>query len=815
MNANYLAIWHLFGSNPTFTTTMIKNYFKTAWRNIVKNKFSSFINIGGLAVGMGVSIMIGLWVWDEISFDRYHKNYDRIAQVKQHVTNNGEVQTWATVPFPLANVLRKNYGSDFKSVAMVAERYPHLLSLGDKKISKEGGFFEPQAPDMFTLKMLKGSRAGLNNPASILLSESAAKAFFGKDDPMNQVLKIDNNLDVKVTGVFEDLPDNSTLNGINFMAPWDLYYSNTEWIRTASDPWRPNSFQLFVQLAENADLATVSVKIKDEKLKNVNPQLAKKKPVLFLQPMSEWHLYSDFKNGVNIGGRIKYVWLFGIIGAFVLLLACINFMNLSTARSEKRAKEAGIRKAIGSLRAQLILQFFTESLVVVIISYLVSLALVQILISFFNGVAGKNMTLPWGNPVFWALGIGFCLITGLIAGSYPAFYFSSFRPVKILKGTFRVGRWASMPRKVLVVLQFTVSVIMIIGTLIVFRQIQFAKDRPVGYENTGLITLPVINAEIHKHFDAVKRDLVKEGVILSIAEAASPVTETFSSSSGFSWRGKDPNLSIDFPRIDVSYDYGKTINWQIKEGRDFSRDFATDSSAIILNEAAAKFMGFQHAVGETVKLFDRPFTVIGVVKDIIMQNPYEQVKPTVFNVDNGAQTFVIARINPLVSAGKAVAEIKDVFKKYNPGQPVEYSFVDESYSRKFGGEERLGTLTGFFTILAIFISCLGLFGMASFVAEQRTKEIGIRKVLGASVVTVWRLLSKDFMILVIISLLIAIPVAWYFMNDWLQNFQYRTTITWWVFAVSGAGALLITLLTVSFQTIKAALGNPAKSLRSE
>ncbi len=795
--------------------TMLLNYFKTAWRNITKNKFSSFINMGGLAVGIGVSMLIGLWIWDELSYNKYHQHYNRIALVMQHVTNNGAVQTVPVVPYPLANELRKNYGSDFKNIVMAGGNGNHILTVGDKKLTQSGGYFESKAPDMFTLKMLKGSSNGLQDPASILLSASTAKAFFGDADPMNQFIKIDNRIDAKVTGIYEDLPHNSTLAEVSFMAPWDLYFSNTEWIRTASDPWRPNAFQIYAQLADNADLDKVSLKIKDEKLKNVNAQLAKKKPALFLQPMSKWHLYSEFKDGVNIGGRIKYLWLFGTIGVFVLLLACINFMNLSTARSEKRAREVGIRKAIGSLRIQLISQFFSESILITTCSFLISLVFVIALLPFFNEVADKKITVPLDNPFFWLLGLGFSVLTGLIAGSYPAFYFSSFQPVKILKGTFKAGKWAAIPRKALVTVQFTVSVIMIIGTVIVFRQIQFVKNRPIGYESNGLVVLPMVTEDIHKHFDAVKAALLKTGTIVSIAESGSTPTEAWNTSSGFEWKGKDPALSVDFPRIDVSYDYGKTIGWELAAGRDFSKDFASDSSAFIINEAAVKFMGLQNPIGETIKWFGEPYKVVGVIKDMIMQNPYEQVKPAFFTLYTGAQNVVVLKINPAVSAGNALSAIEPVFRTFNPAQPFEYHFADEAYNRKFGNEERIGKLAGFFAALAIFISCLGLFGMASFMAEQRTKEIGIRKVLGASVLNVWRLLSKDFVALVILSLFIATPIAYYFMHSWLQGYEYRTPISWWFFAATGAGALLITLLTVSFQAIKAALANPTKSLKTE
>ena len=793
---------------------MIKNYFKIALRNLTKNKASSFINIAGLSIGMSVAILIGLWIFDELSFNQSFKNYDRIAQVMQNNTMNGEIGTGETMPHPMAGELRKNFGSDFKYVTMASGNYSHVLAFGEKKLTRNGTFFEPQAVDMLSLKMLQGNREGLNDLSSILLSQSSAIAYFGNDDPMGRMMKIDNNNDVKVTGVYEDFPNNSSFADVNFIAPWQLFANNRE-LKNDADPWRCNCYFSYVQLNDNADLQKVSEKIKNIKIDKVDKSELKQKPEVFLHPMSKWHLYSDFKNGKVAGGRIQYVWLFGIIGVFVLLLACINFMNLSTARSEKRSKEVGIRKSVGSRRYQLIVQFFSESLLVAFLAFLMSLLLVQLVLPFFNDVAGKKMSVLWTHPVFWLLGIGFSLLTGFVAGSYPAMYLSSFNPVKVLKGTFRAGRFAAVPRKILVVVQFTVSVILIIGTIIVFRQIQFAKDRPIGYNRNGLITLPMITGEIHNHFDVVKNELINSGAISSLAEAGSPTTAVWSTNSGFDWKGKDPGLAVEFPNIDVSYDYGKTVGWQFKEGRDFSRDFLTDSLAFVLNETAVKFIGLKNPVGEILKWDGVPYKIIGVIKDMIVESPYATVRPTLFHLSTYTGNLVIARINPASATAPALKTVESVFKKYNPEQPFEYQFVDEAYAQKFGNEQRIGKLASFFAVLAILISCLGLFGMASFVAEQRTKEIGVRKVLGASVFNLWSLLSKDFVLLVLLSCALAGPVAWYFLHEWLLKYEYRTEISWWIFAAATIGSLFITLITVSFQSIKAALMNPVKSLRTE
>jgi ABC-type antimicrobial peptide transport system permease subunit len=797
---------------------MIKNYLKIAWRNLLKNKVHSFINITGLSVGMAVAILIGLWIWDELSFDKYHQNYDSIVQVMQHQTFNGERGTQQAIPLPLGYKLRQDYMGDFKYVVLSTWTSEHILTFGDKKLSQQGNFIQPEAPEMLTLKMLKGSRNGLMDQSSILLSGRLAKALFGNAEPMNQIVKIDNKYNVKVTGVYEDLPHNTTFNDMAFMAPWDLYMTTDPYLKKGVTYWGNNSWQIFAQVKPGVNIDNLSKKIqnlKKQALEAAHDKLSLSfKPALFLQPMGKWELYSEFKNGINTGGKIEFVWMFGIIGVFVLLLACINFMNLSTARSEKRAKEVGIRKTVGSLRSQLIGQFFSESLLVSLFAFVLSVVIVQLILRWFNEVADKEMSILWGSSMFWLLGVLFSLLTGVVAGSYPAFYLSSFRPVKVLKGTFKAGRFAALPRKILVVLQFTVSVTLIIGTVVVFRQVQFTKNRPVGYSRDGLVQIQMKTPDIHNHFSAVRNDLLQTGAVVEIAESGSPLTGLWSDNAGFSWKDKPLGILGDFGTIPVTHEYGKTVGWKIVDGRDFSREFLTDSSALIVNEAAVKFMNLKKPVGEIIKWY-KNFTIIGVVKDMIMDSPYDPVMPTVFNLLNYKGNIVELRMNPKMSIREALDKIAPVFNRYDPGSPFDYKFTDTEYAKKFADEERIGKLAGFFTILAIFISCMGLFGMASFMAEQRTKEIGVRKVLGASVLSLWRLLSKDFVFLVVISLFIAIPIAMYFMNGWLMKYKYHSELSWWIFAATSAGAVLITLLTVSFQSIKAALANPVKSLKTE
>lgn len=795
---------------------MLKNYFKVSLRNLTKNKVSAFINIGGLAVGMGIAMLISLWIYDELSFNKYHKNYNRIARVMQQETWFGERGTNMSQPMPLATELHSSFAGDFEYVVLSSQTWEHIIASGDKKFMQPGKYMQADAPEMLTLKMLYGSRSGLKNLNSILLSESLAKKLFGDSDPMDKLVKIDNKLDAKVTGVYEDLPNNSEFKDVTFIAPWDLFISSDKRLESLKDNWTNSFSHIYTQIAVNTDFEKVSAKIKNVKLDHVDKEFAAHKPVVFLQPMNKWHLHSKYENGVNVTSeQMQFVWLYGIIGAFVLLLACINFMNLSTARSEKRAKEVGIRKAIGSVRGQLISQFYSESLLTAGFAFVLSIGIVQILLPWFNEVADKEIQIVWANPMFWLAGIVYTFVTGLLAGSYPALYLSSFNPVKVLKGAFRVGRYASIPRKVLVVVQFTISITLIISTIIVYRQIQFAKNRPVGYSRDGLIAITMSTPELYKNYDVLRNDLISTGAITEISRSSGPITDIWSTSSGFDWKGKDPSLQTNFITCAVTHDYGKTIGWEFINGRDFSTKYSTDSIAIVLNETAVKLMGLKNPINEPVTWEGRNFKVIGVVKDLVMASPFEPVRPTVFFIDYSWAGIINIRINPVLNVGVALSRIREVFQKHNPGSPFDYKFADLEYAKKFDAEERIGKLASFFAILAILISCLGLFGLASFVAEQRTKEIGVRKVLGASITNLWQMMSKEFVRLVLISCLIAFPIAYYFLHEWLQKYEYRTEISWWIFAAAAIGAFLITLLTVSFQAIKAAMMNPVKSLRTE
>lgn len=803
---------------------MLKNYFTIAWRNLVKTKGYSFINIGGLSLGMSVALIIGLWVNDELTFNKYYDNYDHIAQVMKAGTFQGKYYSGQDyLQYPLLHELKTTYGANFKYVVPRQGTYESILSIGDRKLSKTGTNIGEDAPEMFTWKMTYGNRSGLKDPQSIMISESTANALFGAGDPVGRTVKLNNNRDVTISGVFEDFPRNSEQYGLQFALPWEAYLINNPWVRDQG--WQNHFFQIYVQIHPTTTFEKVAANIKDLEI-NATRNLdymkdwLKFNPEVHVNPMSKWHLYSDYKEGTLQNGPIQLVWFIGSIGVFVLLLACINFMNLSTARSEKRAKEVGIRKTLGSVRKQLITQFFSESFLVVIISFVFALLLVFAALPWFNTISQKAMTLPWNTASFWVLSALFLFITGMLAGSYPALYLSSFNPLKILKGSYRAGRLASVPRKVLVVLQFTVSITLIASTGVIYHQLLFVKDRPVGYSREGLLMMQKKGREFNDKFETLRTELKRSGAVVEIADAGGPITTTWSGNGGFSWKGYDPLEENSFNTLNVSADFGTTVGWNVIDGRTFSRDIASDSSAIILNESAAKQMKLENPVGETVHWtnlawnMDKDFHVVGVIQDMIMSSPFEPVRPAIF-LNMGGAGWMYLRVNPAMSMTEALPKIQATFNNVIPDVPFDYKTATDEYSSKFATEDNIGRLAVVFTTLAIAISCLGLFGLASFMAEQRTKEIGIRKVLGASVPNLWRMLSGEFVVLIVVACLIAVPVSYHILKNGLSRYDYRTDIAWWIFAAASGGALLITLATVSYQAVKAALSNPVNSLRTE
>ncbi len=794
---------------------MFKNNLKIAWRNLLKSKTYSFINILGLAAGMAVAMIIGLWISDEVSANKQFKNYESIYQVMMNQTFDGKRGTQTALPWPTGDELKTKY-ADFKAIAMCDWGRNHSLVYGDKKISKMGHFIGEDAVKMFSLNILSGDKDPLHDLHSIVLTDETAKALFPNENPLNKIVRMDNTVDLKVTAVVSKLPKNSNL-GFDYLMPFQLQEAIYPWVKLYHKTnWGNNSWQVFVQLNDHATEKSVDAKIKNVVISHFTDEnmLKSVKPEVFIHPMSKWRLYGDFENGVNTGGFIKYVRMFGILGLVVLIIACINFMNLSTARSEKRAKEVGVRKAVGSDRSQLIRQFLSESLFISVMAFLFALGIVALVLPYFNQLTEKDMSLQLGSPLFWFIMIAFTLLTGLLAGSYPAFYLSSFNPVNTLKGNLKIGRSDALPRKILVVIQFASSVILMIGTTVIYQEIQHGKNRPIGFDNRGLISVD-FSSDIGKNYEALRADLLKTGVVSSICKSNSPPSDIYSNNDGWQWKNSQPvEKTVIFSTIATDYDYTKTIGIKLLAGRDFSRDYA-DSNSVILNQAAVKRMGLKNPVGERLIWNDKPMNVVGVIPDVQMESPFRPISPLTIIFNKEWTGYVNIRINPNVSAAAAIKKIQPIFDRYNPAFPFTYRFADEEYAKKFNYEELVGNLAAIIAVIAIFISCLGLFGLASFTAEQRVKEIGVRKVLGASVISLWQLLSKDFVKLVLISCVIAVPVAYYFMNEWLKNYEYKINIGVGVFAMVIGLSIIITLVTVSFQAIRAARANPTRSLRSE
>jgi len=817
---------------------MFRNFLTVAIRNLQKQKTHSAINIGGLAIGMAVAILIGLWVIDELSFDKYHKHYNRIAQVLQKEQHLGKIKVWDDLPYLLVDAMQREMGESFSHiVAAMPSRHNLELSdqgqatgaIGPKKLPATGWYMDVGAAEMFTLKLRRGTSTVPANPYSIMLSASLAKALFGDAEPMGRTITLDNQWNptdkapVTVTGVYDDLPPNTRFHDMQYLLPWQyLVLSKGSMLQQG---WHDHRIRIYAELNPDADARKLASSLAPLEL-NILKGLAGESeelaagPQILLHPMSDWHLYSDFKEDIVDRGPVQFVRMMATIGTFVLVLACINFMILSTARSERKSREVGIRKAIGSLRGQLIRQFFVESYLIVLIALIPALALAGISLPWFNQLAAKQLTMPWTDPAFWALALAFVLIAGLLAGSYPALYLSSFSPLAALKGIFKTGTSAAILRKALVVLQFTLSVTLIIATVVVYKQIIFAKDRPIGYTRQGLMTVPITSKEFLEKYDFLRSRLKATGAVMEIAESNSALTNVSSNNGGFDWPGKPAGFQEDFGTLTVTYEYGRTIGWQFTGGRDFSPAYGTDSLGLVVNEAAVKYMGLAHPVGtiihwrsEWLKL-DTGYHIIGVIRDMVVQSPYDPVKPTLFRLGGNPNSIYI-RIDSHVSPHYAIGKIADVFKEVISSTPFVYQWADDDYAKKFATEERTGEVASLSAALAVFISLLGLFGMALFVAEQRTREISIRKVLGASVFRLWWLLAKEFVTLVLLSIVVAWVAAYYFMHGWLQQYSYRATFSWWIFASAGIGILLIALLSISHQSLKAAFLNPVRNLRSE
>ncbi|MBS1567602.1 MAG: ABC transporter permease [Bacteroidetes bacterium] len=786
---------------------MLKNFFKIAFRNLWRSKAFSAINIAGLSIGMAAAILILLWVQNELSTDRFYKNTDRLYLMFNRDKFDGEWNIWGSTPSIMAPALKQ----EFPEVEDAARIYniTFLVSAGEKRFMQRGAFTDSSFLTMFDLPLAEGNaRQVLTDPHSMVITQGLAKKLFGSSDAVGKTVRIDSTDNFTVAGVLKDLPANTGFE-FDYLLPW-AYLKKLGWERKE---WGDNEVNTYALLKPNVSGAAFNSRVQ-----NITRKHSDETPEVFAHSIGRLHLYSKSVNGQLVAGRIDTVRLFIVIAIFILLIACINFMNLSTARSERRAKEVGIRKVVGAWRSSLLLQFIGESILFSLLAFSIALFIVQVSLASFNGLVGKQLLIDWARPQYWLFAVAFIVGTGILAGSYPAFYLSSFRPVKVLKGTFIKRDALITPRKVLVVLQFSFAIILIISTLIIWRQIQYAKDRESGYNRNNLV-FTFTNGDVNSHYAAIRSELLASGAVLSVTRAANPITRRWSGGWGYHWNGStEGDQKIQFVQMSTDADFVRTTGVTLLQGRDIDiNKYPSDSNAVLLNEAAVEAMHAKNPLGMIISRDGEPNRqVVGVIKNFVLESPYDsKINPILISGPLRHLQVMHYRLNPAHATANNLDKVGKIFARYNPLYPFEYVFTDEAYAKKFGQEQREGKLAALFAILTIFISCLGLFGLASYMAEARIREIGVRKVLGASAGSIAALLSKDFIRLVFIAILIASPIAWWAMNSWLTGFSYRIHVSVWMFAGAGALAILIALLTVSWQALKAARSNPVQSLRAQ
>ncbi|UZD23960.1 ABC transporter permease [Algoriphagus halophytocola] len=785
---------------------MLKNYFKIAWRNISRSKGYAAINIGGLGIGMAASILILIWVQFELSVDRFYEDSDRIYAVWRNDNNQGEIFSWDYTPAPYAPTMREQF-PEVEQVSRITEWDPQLLSVGENSFYENTSFVDPDFFRIFPFEVLAGNPVqALDQPNTIILTQSTAQKLFGEEDAMGKTVSLAKQLDLEVRAIIQDLPENTDFKFKAFFS-----FSKLEQMGWVDDFWGNNSYRTFVKLHEGTDIRLFNEKFASFTSKNSDAESITD----FLFPMEDLHLKSKFENGVSAGGRIDLIRMFGIVAVIILLIACINFINLSTAQSENRAKEVGVRKISGAGRGMLISQFLVESVLIAFFSFMLALLIVSLVFPWFRDLMGKDFTNPLVQPYFWMISGAYILLTGILAGSYPAFLLSSFRPAIVFKSKIQARRYWVHPREVLVVFQFAIVAILISSAWIIRDQMNFVQERDLGLDKENLIFHPVTEA-MRKNKQALRNELLQLPEVKSVTYTFSPLTEIYSNTNAMNWQGKAEDYRPEMSRMGSDAGLLETAGMELIAGRDIDvYQYPSDSMAAVLNESAVEKMGFSDPIGQVIEDDDLKFTVVGVVKDFIMESPFDEIKPIVVMGPKRNLNFIHLRVHEGVDYQSTMAGLSAVFSKFNPGAPFEYEFVDQAHAKKFVSQQRTANLTEIFSALAILISCMGLFGLATFIAQQRSKEISVRKVLGASVLGLVRMISADFAKLVLLAVILGIPLTWYIMDAWLDSFSYRVTIDWTVFLFTGLVALLIALLTVSSQAIKAALVNPAKTLKSE
>ncbi|NEN24284.1 FtsX-like permease family protein [Cryomorpha ignava] len=784
---------------------MLKNYFKIAFRNLWKQKGYSALNIFGLAIGIACASLIFLWVQDEVSFDDYFANKADLYKIKTFLADKNSINTYDAT----SGLLAANLSADIPGVENSARSSvisQKLFSINEKNLNAKGNYVDPAFLDMFELKFLKGSPStAFNQLYSVILTQNLANRIFGStDNVIGKSVKINTEKEYVVSGIIEDLPDNMSFE-FEWLLPFKVYEQENNWL----EYWASIGVNTYAELEPKTDITAINKTLYNYISTKHKGSIMK----MSLYPMSRWRLYDTFENGKEITGRIKYVKLFSLIAWIILIIACINFMNLSTARSQKRAGEVGIRKVLGAGKNRLIFQFMSESIITALIATLLAVLLIYISLPFFNILVEKELLVNFFDPLHLSSLLSITLLCGVISGIFPAYYLSSFKPVKVLKGLKIKEGSARWVRKGLVVAQFSVSVILIISTILIYQQIQHIKDRNLGFDKEHLVYASV-NGNIQKNFDPIKNELLQSGFVDNVSMSTNTPLDKGSSAANFSWQGKNPENQVMITYEGVTPDYLKTMGISVKTGRDFYANTDADSTNIIVNQAFADVVGNKNIVGSTIQWENEPLTVVGVVNDFVYNNLYEKSSPLVLYA-SASGNYLNIRFKRNTDLANALPALKNIMAQNNPSYPFEYKFADEQFEKSFKTETLIGELAGIFAALAILISCLGLFGLAAYTAEQRTKEIGVRKILGASVQGLTASLSLDFLKLVGLSCIISFPFAWWIMDDWLQNYAYRINIDWWVFAIAGLAAVLIALLSVSYQAIKAAIANPVKSLRTE
>ena len=787
---------------------MKKNYLIIAFRNLKHNKLFSFINISGLAIGLAVFLLIMLWIGNELSYNNFHADKDRIAalMVNKKFTNN-EIASYPAVPSLLAPTLAKDLPG-IEYAARTSWGDVRLLSTGEKKFTEYGLYVDHDFLNIFTFPLIAGNKNEvLKKPHTILLSETLTKKYFGDENPIGKEILVERTTPYMIEGIFKDIPSNATLT-FEYLMPMNDYIDQT---MGGIENWTSNNLRSYVKLKPGATKTSMNASILKFMDKYTDQQA---NTTLFLWELNDWYLRFDFKNGQYAGGgRIKYVKLFSLIAFFILLLACINFMNLSTAGATRRAKEVGVRKVLGAEKKSLIAQFMSESVMLSIFSGLLALMILAMILPSFNQLINRKIKIDYTNPLHISIFFAIILITGLLAGSYPSWILSAFKPVKVLKSSLDSGVGnTSWIRKFLVVTQFTVSLLLIIGTLVVSQQIKYINNKNLGYERENLIWFPN-NIEGNKNDVAIQEFLKVPGVS-QVARASMTFTMPNNRGTSVNWPGKPEGEEIFFSFITADQDIIQTMGIQLKEGRAFSKDIISDSSAFILNEEAVKRMGLKNPVGQQIESFSGKGTIIGVVKDFHFESLHNPIAPVIINCKPEWTWLYYARLKG-DNIQESIKGLESVYAKMAPGFIFDYNFQDKEYVRLYKSESQTGLLVNWFAFVAIFISCLGLLGLTAFTVERKTKEIGIRKVLGASVIDIVAMISKQFLSPIALAILIAIPLAFYLMNNWLQQYVYRINISWWIFAAAAGLVILIALITISFQSIKAAVVNPVKSLRSE